>query len=1049
MANLNALTLGSFLAAAAALGLAGPAQAVGGGCVVFTDKGAFEQFNAADGKFLKGVEDFEESNIPDGAKVVLTAPLQGNVPNLSADGFGFPLGLLQKNIIIQDNITPGPNPPTVNPSGSPFALYVIGPGFAGSNSKKVGEDLEVLTGQEASLDLIFTEPNHTGIGFDLSFFPGFGGTLWHITIYDKNEIEIGKFIWPAAVEPDKTFFGIWCEHTIGRINIWDEGIVPDAIDDIQMWEEPVQVPTCPWDCGIPHNKVVDVIDLLLLLAQWDIGSPFICDGGTCDFNGDGCVDVIDLLKLLAQWGQACPPPVNDDCTGKIFIDRIDPDGTVVEHFDMYGATPSPEPYKCFDIVPQKDIWYCLINATNVIKGVTLSSTVNLLIEVNAGCTCPPGPLVACGTGPGGTPQFTLLPGEAVNIRLVNAFNLPNDLLKGDLIIDNKTIVPPACSAARIDFGVTLDDFASPNACPGPIPITTQYQISQSIVFGTAVDNFGPPPVVIIDDGACFPSCRSAGTPVYTGPWWCQFRIAAGPADIPAGVTSFSAELCFIDAPGPIIMEGYNNARVLIASAGTTVAGSEVVSITAPAGELIAYVHIGNTIRPAGVSVDCLSYPDPIPREPIDEVNFFTDPALFFEALQNANKTEKFFWDFKPDFLPVGTVVKIASPLDIFTHPFNAPGVWFGFAGDLWPPEVDNVQFWGNAIPQGPFTPGPNLEYHKTSNNALVAQQVGALQTSFEILSGPPAGDNHTAFALELVSIGPLPPVFHVSVYDKNDFEIGKFAVTAGPAPCPFDLNGDGVVDNADVVILQGLFGIPCPPPCPPCLGDVTGDCLRNLADLSLLIANFGPCPVQDKVFLGLISKDNDITIGRIDIWDVNGGEEGISSIAAYFRPVNPFGCPGPGNCCVPHGTPACDNEDCCRRVCAIDAFCCTTAWDQICANHATQFPQCGCVPGPTHTLQPCPPGGCPPAPAPLWCLYEVQAIVQDPDGACEFYGIVPGQVFCVTPCPFPTDPVACMPNAPDPSVNFGVVGTGCVFNCVALDGCEPCPAAAKQWQRIN
>ncbi len=1043
MSSLRTKTFAPILAAAAAIGIVGNAPAGGiGSCVVFTDKGAFEQFNAADGKLLKGIEDFEESNVPDGAKVVLAAPLQGNVPNVNVDGFGFPEGLFQKNIIIQDNITPGPTPPTVNPSGSTFALYVIGAGFIGSNSKKVGEDLEVLTGQEASLDLIFTEPNHTGVGFELSFFQGFGGTLWIISVYDKNDNVIGVFTWPAAVEPDKNFFGIWCESTIGRIHIWDEGIIPDAIDNIQMWEE-VQVPTCPWDCGIPHNKVIDVVDLLKLLAEYDPQSPFICDGGTCDFDGNGCVDVVDLLKLLAHWGQVCPPPVNDECFGQIFIDRIDPEGTIVEHFDMYGATPSPEPYKCLDIAPVKDTWYCLINATNVPKGVTISSTVNLLIEVNSGCGCPPGPLVACGVGLEGTQQFVMPPGEAVSIRLVNAFNLPNDLLKGDLVIANKNV--SACPAARIDFGVTPDDGGNTNACPGPISITTQYQLTHSIVFGLAVDNFGPADVVIIDDGACFPICRSSGTPVFTGPWWCQFRIATGPADIPAGVTSFSAELCFIDAPGAVIMEGYNNDRVLIATAATTVAGTEVVTITAPAAELIAYVHIGNTVRPAGVSVDCLSYPDPIPRVPDEGVNFFTDPAIFFDALANANKAEKFSWDFKPDFLQPGTVVKIACPLNINTHPVNAPGVWFGDAGNLWPPEVDNVTFWANHNPQGPFTPAQSLTYYKISNNALVAQNVAGGQTSFDIFSGPPAGDNHTAFALELVSIGPLPPLFHVTVYDKQDLEIGKFAVTVAPLPCPFDLNGDGVVDNGDVAILQGLFGMPCLPPCPPCLGDFNGDCQRNLGDLSLLLNNFGPCPVQDKVFLGILSKDNDVTIGRIDIWDVNGGEEGVSSIAAFFRPVNPFGCPAPGDCCTVHNSPACDNEDCCRRVCAIDVLCCQTAWDQICVNEAMQFPQCGCVP--VHEIEPCPPGGCPPPPDTQWCLYEVLTVTNPLE--CKQFGIFPGQIFCVAPCPFPGDPEDCQPNFPDPTVDFRVVGTGCVIHCIALDGCEPCPSGNKQWRRIN
>jgi hypothetical protein len=210
----------------------GPA---GAACTAFFDRAQFEAFCLEHGKVLKGVETFEESNIEANGKQPLPAPLDAN-PN-TVGGVGFPNGLTETNLIIQDNITPGPNPPAPNPSGSPIALFVIGPGFLGSNSIKVGEDL-FLEETAASLDLIFTEPNHTGVGFQLSRFTGYTLAGWHITVYDKLDQEIGKFIVPAppAPEPTKSFFGIWCDETIGRINIWDQaGIEPDAVDDIQMW----------------------------------------------------------------------------------------------------------------------------------------------------------------------------------------------------------------------------------------------------------------------------------------------------------------------------------------------------------------------------------------------------------------------------------------------------------------------------------------------------------------------------------------------------------------------------------------------------------------------------------------------------------------------------------------------------------------------------------------------------------------------------------------------------------------------------------------------
>ncbi len=51
---------------------------------------------------------------------------------------------------------------------------------------------------------------------------------------------------------------------------------------------------CPWDCGVPADGQVSVVDFLAMLAQW--GGP-----GTCDFDGDG-VSVTDFLLLLGHWG---------------------------------------------------------------------------------------------------------------------------------------------------------------------------------------------------------------------------------------------------------------------------------------------------------------------------------------------------------------------------------------------------------------------------------------------------------------------------------------------------------------------------------------------------------------------------------------------------------------------------------------------------------------------------------------------------------------------------------------------------------------------------
>jgi hypothetical protein len=55
-----------------------------------------------------------------------------------------------------------------------------------------------------------------------------------------------------------------------------------------------------------------------------------------------------------------------------------------------------------------------------------------------------------------------------------------------------------------------------------------------------------------------------------------------------------------------------------------------------------------------------------------------------------------------------------------------------------------------------------------------------------------------------------------------------------PASCPADLNGDGVVDVVDLLLLLGNWGNPG-------TGDINGDGTVNVEDLLLLLAAWGPC----------------------------------------------------------------------------------------------------------------------------------------------------------------------------------------------------------------
>jgi uncharacterized protein (DUF2141 family) len=69
--------------------------------------------------------------------------------------------------------------------------------------------------------------------------------------------------------------------------------------------------------------------------------------------------------------------------------------------------------------------------------------------------------------------------------------------------------------------------------------------------------------------------------------------------------------------------------------------------------------------------------------------------------------------------------------------------------------------------------------------------------------------------------------------------VGLSIVELAP-PCPADLNGDGAVDLADLGILLADFGCAAPGPC---AGDIDGDGDTDLADLGILLSNFGQsCP---------------------------------------------------------------------------------------------------------------------------------------------------------------------------------------------------------------
>jgi hypothetical protein len=69
---------------------------------------------------------------------------------------------------------------------------------------------------------------------------------------------------------------------------------------------------------------------------------------------------------------------------------------------------------------------------------------------------------------------------------------------------------------------------------------------------------------------------------------------------------------------------------------------------------------------------------------------------------------------------------------------------------------------------------------------------------------------------------------------------------------------------------------------------------------------------------------------RVSGWSGAVGNFELIVACGGFNPA----CPGSGNCCLPNGSPGCNDAGCCDLVCAIDPWCCDTSWDAQCANTA-------------------------------------------------------------------------------------------------------------------
>ena len=262
----------------------------------------------------------------------------------------------------------------------------------------------------------------------------------------------------------------------------------------------------------------------------------------------------------------------------------------------------------------------------------------------------------------------------------------------------------------------------------------------------------------------------------------------------------------------------------------------------------------------------ISFEFEIPDPPTG-FEFFFDEAAFEAAVAAAGKVVKGTEDFSENLLADNTIFAMDDPLD--TNSSNA-----AFPDGIL---IDNLTFQANTGGADSTVPAPHTPNNPDEQGLVLVTTGGAGATAdtvlanffvdgYDILSGPPAGDSHTALGLTLVSILGTGTV-NVAVYDQDNISLGSVAFVPAPVdgggffgilaidgntigrvnifdggggaegvydvtayvadgvPCPWDLDGNNDVGIGDLLIILADWGNP-----------------YGIGDLLALLAAWGPCP---------------------------------------------------------------------------------------------------------------------------------------------------------------------------------------------------------------
>ena len=164
-----------------------------------------------------------------------------------------------------------------------------------------------------------------------------------------------------------------------------------------------------------------------------------------------------------------------------------------------------------------------------------------------------------------------------------------------------------------------------------------------------------------------------------------------------------------------------------------------------------------------------------------------------------------------------------------------------------------------------------------------------------------------------------------------------------PGPCPWDCgDGDGNVGIVDFQALLSQWG-----GAGSCDFDGGG---VGITDFLALLGNWGACaaggcgaPAAGNCCIANGSPGCDdpeccTAVCSVDPFccDVDWDSQCAAEAAVLCGGCGGCGTAGAGDCCVPNGTPFCDDFACCDFVCMFDSFCCDFEWDAKCASLAAQ-----------------------------------------------------------------------------------------------------------------